>query len=148
MHPCARALKDKEIGSTAVGASLQREVNGRWACKCGRFLLEMPKNKGASEAGWKTQLHDATTLQNLGIKKDQSVRLQCMALVPEEERRAYYARQASGKLSEASAGASQGERTDLSPIGEKLSQDRAAQMFDSALAPASAPVIEAPGNRP
>ncbi len=51
----------------------------------GRFLLEMPKQHGARppDAG----LHDATPLKDLGIKKNQSVRLQCMALVPEEERR-------------------------------------------------------------
>ncbi len=45
----------------------------------GRFLLEMPKQHGARppDAG----LHDATPLKDLGIKKNQSVRLQCMALV-------------------------------------------------------------------
>lgn len=48
-----------------------------------QFLLAMTKAKGGRPT--QNQLHDATSFQSLsgiGIKKDQSVRLQCMALVP------------------------------------------------------------------
>ena len=55
----------------------------RWFCRCGEFLLGMEKHPPGRPT--KNQLHDATnfepTLHDLGIEKNQSVRMQCAGLV-------------------------------------------------------------------
>jgi hypothetical protein len=71
------------------------EIRVRAERRCGELLKDMPKAKGAAEAGWnkpETRYEDATafedepkTLSDLGISKRQSSEWQQLAEVPEEE---------------------------------------------------------------
>ena len=68
-----------------LGLKMQNEcaaIKIRAERKAGEMLAGMEKNKGAA---CRTRLHDATTLNELGIDKTQSHRWQRMAAVAEEQ---------------------------------------------------------------
>ena len=71
-------------------AGIEAENNGAIIClqaqrKLGEMLSNINLNKGAAEEGWKTQLHHATTLNELNIEKTQSHRWQKLAEIPEDD---------------------------------------------------------------
>ena len=58
--------------------------------RCGKFLLEMEKATGILKQGDKPpRSHDASaepqTLAQIGLKYDQSVRMQCAGLIPDDD---------------------------------------------------------------
>jgi len=56
------------------------------------LLKETPKARGAAEKDWnKTQSHDVTTLDDMGITKNQSSKWQKIASIPEEKFENYIA---------------------------------------------------------
>jgi phage N-6-adenine-methyltransferase len=71
----------KAVSESLDAANMAAEIKLRAERKAGEMLAAMEKNKGAAAP---TRLHDATTLDELGIEKTQSSRWQREAKVPEE----------------------------------------------------------------
>ena len=68
------------------------EIKLRAERRAGELLKETPKARGAAEKDWnKTQSHDVTTLDDMGITKNQSSKWQKIASIPEEKFENYIA---------------------------------------------------------
>ena len=78
MAAYARQAKDTQLIQYAT------EIKVRAERRCGELLARTDKAKGAARADWKTRSDDATTLQDMGLTKNESSRYQQLAAMPDE----------------------------------------------------------------
>ncbi len=100
----AEALRvyTQQIGESPALQNQIAEIRIRAERRAGELLREMPKRKGAA-GGRDARSSSTTTLEDLGISKDQSSRYQKLAAIPEDdfEQRLEASKQAGRQLTTA-----------------------------------------------